>query len=259
MIDQYIHPVLMPYVKNIQLIEEQEQSEPYQVYPGPFIVMGFQYQGGISLITKETQSVKLKNWGITGLLTQHRTFQANSKNTKSVLIFFYPWAIAGLLRESAQAFTDQSLGLSDFINESILKSIEEKIQSIQDPNTIIQLIQNFLIELFQKNNHNYSSQQGIIHIAKNIITKPSQDTIWKLAQNYGISRRSLERHFQSLIGISPKRFMMTTRFQKALQEMREGKSWSVFSQELDYYDQSHFIKEFQQLTGMSPKNFLKQI
>lgn len=35
----------MPYVKNIQLIEEQEQSEPYQVYPGPFIVMGFQYQG----------------------------------------------------------------------------------------------------------------------------------------------------------------------------------------------------------------------
>ncbi|QLZ69334.1 hypothetical protein FOLKNPGA_02117 [Legionella sp. PC1000] len=249
----------MPYIKNIQLVEAQEQADPYKVYPGPFVVMGFQYQGGISLITKETKRIKLKNWGITGLLTNYRTFQENSSNTKSLLIIFYPWAIAGLFRESAQAFTDQSLGLSDIINESILKIIEEKIQSIQDPNIIIRLVQNFLIELLQKNNHNYSPQQRIIHIAKNIILNPSQDTILKMAQNYGFSRRSLERHFQSLIGISPKKFMMTTRFQKALQEIRQGKSWDVFSQELNYYDQSHFIKEFQHLTGISPKNFLKQI
>ncbi|RNL90744.1 AraC family transcriptional regulator [Sinomicrobium pectinilyticum] len=70
----------------------------------------------------------------------------------------------------------------------------------------------------------------------------------------GVSPRQLRRLFDFYIGSTPKTFSKVVRFQHILQakpstqSLRENK---VFF-DAGYYDQSHFIKEFKNMYGMTP-------
>jgi len=72
-------------------------------------------------------------------------------------------------------------------------------------------------------------------------------------------RRQLERKFQKLIGISPKQLGKVVRLQTALNILlnKESKSLTEIAYKSDYYDQAHFIKDFKEFTGTTPKDFLK--
>jgi AraC-like DNA-binding protein len=75
----------------------------------------------------------------------------------------------------------------------------------------------------------------------------------------GISRRHLERRFQDVVGLSPKRFARITRFQHALQIFERGTSGrrgAVTAAACGYADQAHFIREFGELAGCSPEAHL---
>jgi len=250
-----IHHLLIPYIKKIEIIDAIQSIEPYKVYPDLYTVMGFQYEGGIGILTKENKKIALKRIGITGLLTESRSFQTHSPLTKTILIILYPWAIPGLFNESAAVLTDQSLGLADIITGQVVAILEEKIQSTTDPMQMVNFIQECLVQLYLTNNHNYLQQQRVIQIAQNLALKPSQLSVKEIASHYGYSKRSLERHFQSTIGLSPKRFMITARFQQVLQKIQAGECWERIAESLNYYDQSHFIKEFQQFTNTTPQKF----
>ncbi|MBA2709182.1 MAG: helix-turn-helix transcriptional regulator [Tatlockia sp.] len=246
-----IHPLLLSYVKSIQLEDSEQSTHSYRIYPGLTLVMGFQTQGAIAHVAEDNKKTPLKPSGITGLLTQYRNFQSSSPLTKSILIEFYPWAINYLFKESAKAFSNQSLGLSDLINEQVINQLEEKIHGTTDLQTQITLIQNFLVSLVSRD---VKPHARIIRIVKHIMTNPTQ-SVQELAKNQGYSQRTLERHFNELIGISPKQLMRISRFQKVLEQIHKGYPWTLLAEHFNYYDQSHFIKEFRQYTGKTPDSF----
>ena len=61
------------------------------------------------------------------------------------------------------------------------------------------------------------------------------------------------------IGISPKQLGKVIRLQTALQLLlnRESESLTAIAYESEYYDQAHFIKDFKEFTGVTPKDFLE--
>ena len=63
-----IEPVdlLKPYVKKIA-IQSVDDAQTYKVLPDTSLVMGFQYQGSISLL-EQNQTIKLADNGITGFI-----------------------------------------------------------------------------------------------------------------------------------------------------------------------------------------------
>ena len=71
-------------------------------------------------------------------------------------------------------------------------------------------------------------------------------------------RRQLERKFAKQIGISPKQLGKVIRLQTALKMLLNKKAESLtdIAYESEYYDQAHFIKDFKEFTGTSPKEFL---
>jgi AraC-like DNA-binding protein len=250
-----IHPLLLPYVKSIDIVDSKQSTAPYKVYPGLSLVMGFQFQGSIALISEDDKVIPLKLSGITGLLTNYRSFQSLSPFTKTILISLYPWAINPLFKESAYLFTNQSLGLSELIKEQVVNLVEEKIHTTQDSKVLVNLIQEFLVQLYQSTNPKSALPQRIIHIAQSLSANPSQESLQDLARYYGYSPRSLERYFQTHIGLSPKKYMRISRFQKVLENIEMGNSWTRIAEHFNYYDQSHFIKEFRQFTGQTPQLF----
>lgn len=66
-------------------------------------------------------------------------------------------------------------------------------------------------------------------------------------------RRKINRYFNSQFGISLKTFLSIIRFRSSFDSVKEG----ILYPELNYYDQSHYIKEVKKYTGESPKKLLK--
>lgn len=75
-----------------------------------------------------------------------------------------------------------------------------------------------------------------------------------------ISSRKIQMDFKKYFDISPKEFQRIYRFRNTLR-LLTNKSFSLTQIGLDchYYDQSHFIKEFQFFTDKSPKHLLQNL
>lgn len=90
-----------------------------------------------------------------------------------------------------------------------------------------------------------------------ILQLNGQITVDELSDQLNIHRRQLERKFSSVIGLSPKQLSKIIRIQSTLKMLANNQFTSLTSvaYEGNYYDQAHFIKDFKEFTGMSPKNF----
>ena len=77
--------------------------------------------------------------------------------------------------------------------------------------------------------------------------------IKELSENIFWSERQINRYFQLLLGLPVKAYCNILRFQASLPHIKEGK---LFPQ-LNFTDQSHFIKEIKKLSGVSPKELFR--
>lgn len=77
------------------------------------------------------------------------------------------------------------------------------------------------------------------------------------AGQLSISHRWLNHKFKQEIGLTPKQLSRLMRFQQALQRMNGDApaSWVDIAHECGYYDQSHFIKDFQAYSGINPTEY----
>lgn len=78
-----------------------------------------------------------------------------------------------------------------------------------------------------------------------------------LASLLNVSQRYLQKAFLTKIGFSQKQFLRILRFQQILQRLsqRDISSLTTLAYENDFYDQSHFVREFKAFTGFLPSEF----
>ncbi len=81
-----------------------------------------------------------------------------------------------------------------------------------------------------------------------------------LTATLGFSSRYFRKTFARDIGVSPKTFLKIVRFNKAFEMLKSGRfaKLSDIAYRLQYFDQSHFIREFRHFTGTTPFQFSKE-
>ena len=85
-------------------------------------------------------------------------------------------------------------------------------------------------------------------------------TIAEIAARCNTSRQHLRKHFELHLGKTPSAFRKIERFRQALkQHAGSNESLTSLSYDLLFYDQSHLIKDFKSLTGLSPKAFFGKL
>lgn len=255
----FIHPTLKPYLKSIEVELFNTNSAPrilpYRVLPDLSVVMGFQYSGSIYILEQEKKR-RLEHCGISGLQTQHKIFQLENFQTKTILVKFYPWAINAFFNEDAYHFTNQAVGLSEVLGSSSILCLEEQLATTIEPDRLSGIVQTFLLDLLTSNNKKKLPPNHIVALAKHLSCFKRVDSIATLARNYGVSIRNLERQFKSALGVSPKKFLCLSQFQKSIRHLLNGANWEQTIEHLNYYDQSHFINRFKQFSGLTPSQFI---
>jgi len=87
-------------------------------------------------------------------------------------------------------------------------------------------------------------------------------SVTELAAKYNTSRQNITKQFESNLCKSPSDFKKIQRFREALKSHMNSKNknnLTSLSYDMLFYDQSHLIKDFKSLTGLTPKNFFKNI
>lgn len=76
----------------------------------------------------------------------------------------------------------------------------------------------------------------------------------------GLSQRRFIQIFKEEVGMTPKLFCRLRRFQEVLNRINHTKSvnWLDVAIACGYYDQMHFIKDFQAFTGLSPTDYFSR-
>lgn len=106
----------------------------------------------------------------------------------------------------------------------------------------------------------YRREQPAIEAAlRQLYYRHREVKIDRLADELGMSRRHFERVFRGEIGVTPKRFQRTARFNLTVRELLLSANPDALGVALDhgYYDQAHFIHDFQHFVGDSPAAFLQ--
>ena len=93
-----------------------------------------------------------------------------------------------------------------------------------------------------------------------ILELNGQLSIDELSDKLNINRRQLERKFATVVGVSPKQLSKIIRLQATLKMIADDKFTCLTSVAYsgNYYDQAHFIKDFKEFTGVSPKEFYSE-
>ncbi len=140
-----------------------------------------------------------------------------------------------------------------FFKASDFESFRDQLLSQPDLESTFEAAENFIL-----------SRIALHQIDKRLPTavsllKNNQLNMDELSDILCLSNRGFRKLFIQQVGLSPNYYKKIMRFNKAALDMMNSAAPSLtrIALENDYYDQSHFIKDFKQFAGITPTQFLR--
>ncbi|MEM6628340.1 MAG: helix-turn-helix transcriptional regulator [Bacteroidota bacterium] len=166
---------------------------------------------------------------------------------------FHPGSFAYFTQAPMSELADKDTELKALFDKKKVAHIESEISQAKDTQARIALIETFLFDILKES----VDVSGLVRsILDKILQTDGTVPIKEVMQDIPSQRRSLERKFAKEVGTSPKQLCRAIRFQKTLKTILEGNTnLTDIGYESEYYDQAHFIKDFKDFTGVSPKQF----
>jgi AraC-like DNA-binding protein len=86
----------------------------------------------------------------------------------------------------------------------------------------------------------------------------ARGTVSEVSDRTGLSSRRFIEVFRSEVGLTPKLFCRIRRFQRLIHGIGPGAraDWVDIALECGYFDQAHFIHDFQAFAGLTPSEYL---
>ena len=173
---------------------------------------------------------------------------------EEITIYFKPLGINAFLNKPLNEYNEGIENtffpfddLTDFL-QTIFTSNDSEIEKLN-------LLESYLVSKYTGFDHPF------LHPFLQELEKDNVN-IQELAANFNTTSKTVIKHFEKHLCKSPKEYQKIIRFRKALakiQEQHEPLSMTELSYILNYFDQSHLIREFKALTGYTPTYFFKNI
>lgn len=226
-------------------------DEPLRIPASAFPELIFHYEGRFDEMLPDNKVTPSFITGIHGQSNRFRDFTVHG-SFGMIGVHLYPYALKSLFGIPAIDFTNQ---LPDLI--SILKPAEQHIsESVLTAKSNvgrIQLISQFLEQRIKK------VRPDVVYAVKKIIQTSGSVNISALADDCFTSKRQFERNFKDLTGFTAKSFARITRFSALYNTANyREKSLTEIAYDFGYSDQSHFIHEFKEFSGHTPKSWLSK-
>ncbi|MDQ2887462.1 MAG: AraC family transcriptional regulator [Chloroflexota bacterium] len=135
-------------------------------------------------------------------------------------------------------------------------ALEEALLAHEDENAMKEVVEGFLLARLPKHDAHVMEINRIIDyiIAHQEITRVD-DVVEQLALN----KRTLQRLFNQYVGVGPKWVIKRYRLHEVAERLaaHEGGDCTKLAQDLGYFDQAHFIKDFKTVVGKTPSEYAR--
>ncbi|RYG50271.1 MAG: AraC family transcriptional regulator [Chitinophagaceae bacterium] len=172
-------------------------------------------------------------------------------------IVFRPAALATLFDMPVYQYTEERIDLRKVLLPAVVERYASQIADAEEPAQKAKLLEEFVLKYYHANK---PVPDFIDEAANKIVASHGILNVGELMDNIYMSRRNFERRFFRKVGLSPKYYARVRRIGYAL-NLASGKKkidWSSIFSECEYYDQSHFIKDFLEFTGRTPQQYLEE-
>ena len=192
---------------------------------------------------------------ITGPKTEQNIYVEYGGEVLQILIEFTPTGFYNLFHDSPAKYLNMLVDLSHFENHGTSDNLTSQLQASSNPDTQIDIIQDFLIE---QSYHALPFCKYIEESLDVIESSLGKILVKDIASAVNKSERQFSRQFTKMVGVSPKQYskIRQLHYVIALMNSKEFSSFKEISYSANFYDQSHFDHRFKELVGIKPNEFL---
>lgn len=245
---------LEEWVKCYWTLESDFENTPLKntIIPDGTMKLIFHYGDTYKHHPDDKESIILPKCFLIGQLTKPYIVEPLGI-TGSFVVRFKPNGFSHFANISIREIQNTAVPLNKLFGKDGDK-IGEQILNASSTSERIELIEAFLL-------NRLTDRKTIDNIVKStvetILNANGQFSVNELSEKNNINRRQLTRKFSSTIGLSPKQFSKTIRIQNTLRTLltKEVTSLTDLAYQNEYFDQAHFIKDFKEFTGLTPKEF----
>ncbi|MGD8192397.1 AraC family transcriptional regulator [Brevibacillus ginsengisoli] len=171
-------------------------------------------------------------------------------------IKFRPGAFYPFVNIPVYQFTGRSIPAHDVFGADIAQ-LEETILSTDDESEMVKCSEVFIRKRLPRHDESVTLIKTIVDF---VMSDREIITVEDIASRFNCSTRMLQRLFKKYVGISPKWVIQRYRLLEVADHLASSHSptWSQFASDLGYYDQSHFIKDFKSIVGLSPEEYVRK-
>jgi AraC-like DNA-binding protein len=159
--------------------------------------------------------------------------------------------------------TEHVVDIETLWEVSAVEALRQQLYEAASPEDQCLILTQFLLQKAGQNLQTNST----VDIALRYILGAEEPSIREIATTIGISHKHLLRQFDKYVGLTPKALVRIQRFQRSLQLLKTSAdashinpatyhSLTEIAYETCYYDQSHFVHEFEGFTGMKPTDYI---
>ena len=172
-------------------------------------------------------------------------------------IVFRPAGLATLFNLPVYQYTEERIDLRKILVPFVVEKYATAIASAVEPVQKARLLEEFVLKFYEANK---PEPDYIDEAANKIVDSYGLLNVNELMENIYMSRRNFERRFFKKVGLSPKYYARIRRIGYSLSLVigKKKVDWAKVFSECEYYDQSHFIKDFLEFTGRTPQQYLDE-
>ncbi|MCB0401080.1 MAG: AraC family transcriptional regulator [Flavobacteriales bacterium] len=190
-----------------------------------------------------------------GVLKDYITISAECE--EMIVLVFKPGSGFPLIHQSVDKYTNKVLPANEVLGKPI-SDLLTKLKAPSTPEEKFIEVERWIFNQVKQDDFYTEIIQYAIHA---IEKSPSYINIANLSKKLGYSQKQFIQLFKKYVGITPKQFHRITRFNEILRSVENKKDvmWTEEANNCGYFDQAHFIKDFQSFSGLNPSKYLKDM
>lgn len=248
--------LLKKYIEGFYFIVEDSKSDPliYRTFPNNYVIVtiaqniSLQQKDGMIIITPSKENNIFSN-----IVYRYNTPIEISylKPINEITLYFKPLGLNFFIDNVDVIYSKDHTKKIEFDPYTDFKAEMEKIFNISDRQKQIETLELYWLSKFR--------EKDVSQVQELIRDIETDAKISELADKHKISRQYLNKIFQKNVGKPPSEYRKIHRFRRSIIEKNKAKNLTELSCNNLFYDQSHFIKDFQDLTHNNPKFFFKNV
>lgn len=245
---------LSKYIEGYYFISPGASAKPlhYWTFPNNFFIVSV--SRGIEIEMQESKIVVKPSFGQNIVANYVARYTAPIEvfiegAVEEITIYFKPLGINRFVNNVQQLFKHKSG--KNFNPFPDFMANMQKIFQAQDRN-----LQRERLEQYWLSKLKAAEQKLMEDILADVEAELKIDDI---AQRRNFSRQYLNKIFTKNIGKPAAEYRKIHRFRKAIGHQKSSKNLTALSYDSLFYDQSHLVKDFKQLTKLNPYTFFKKV